>query len=133
VGWESAGWRCHALVSDEAETLIKLATTGLGTVSVADLFHTLRNLGRPLGRSLGQQVAQLDKQASHLLQRLNQATTDESQTVLHGQYEAVVHQQQRLIEGQYRYRQTRQAITLGVHPFDLETGQWQLATNAKSH
>jgi len=30
-------------------------------VSVADLFHVLRDLGRPLGRSLGQQLAQLDK------------------------------------------------------------------------
>lgn len=44
AGWESAGWKCHALVSDEARALIKLATTGLGTVSVADLFHTLRDM-----------------------------------------------------------------------------------------
>jgi hypothetical protein len=28
AGWDSAGWRCHALVSDEARALIKLATTG---------------------------------------------------------------------------------------------------------
>jgi hypothetical protein len=132
AGWESAGWRCHALVSDEARALIKLATTGLGTVSVADLFHTLRNLGRPLGRSLGQSLAQLDQQAKQLLHRLSQASTDETKTALQAQHDTVVHQQQRVIEDQQRYRQTRQSITLSVHPFDLETGQWQLATDLRA-
>jgi hypothetical protein len=129
AGWESAGWRCHALVSDEARALIKLALTGLGTVSVADLFHTLRNLGRPLGRSLGQSLASLEKQAQPLLHRLSQAADDETQTALQTQYDAVIHQQQRVIDDQQRYRQTRQTISLSVHPFDLDTGEWQLATD----
>ena len=129
AGWESAGWRCHALVSDEARALIKLATTGLGTVSVADLFHTLRNLGRPLGRSLGQSLAALDKQAQQLLHRLHQAADDETQTALQAQHDAVIHQQQRVIDDQQRYRQTRQSISLSVHPFDLETSEWRLATD----
>jgi hypothetical protein len=128
-GWESAGWTCHSLVSDEARALIKLATTGLGTVSVADLFHTLRNLGQPLGRSLGQQLAQLDKQARQRLHCLSQASTEETQTTLQAQYDAVVNQQQRVIEDQQRYRLTRQAISLSVHPFELERAQWQLATD----
>ena len=71
--------------------LIKLATTGLGTVSVADLFHTLRNLGRPLGRSLGQSLAAFEKPAQHLLHRLSQATDDETQTALQAQYDGVIH------------------------------------------
>lgn len=129
VEWEAAGWRCHALVSDEARALIKLATTGLGTVSVADLFHTLRNLGRPLGRRLGQSLAQLDKQAKQLLHHLNQAADDATHMAHQAQYDAVIHQQQRVMEDQQRYRQTRQTISLSVHPFDLETGQWQLATD----
>lgn len=132
AGWESAGWRCHALVSDEARALIKLATTGLGTVSVADLFHTLRNLGRPLGRSLGQSLVQCDKQAQQLLHRLSQAADDETQTALQAQHEAVIQQQQRVIDDQQRYRQTRQTISLSVHPFDLETGEWQLATDLRA-
>jgi hypothetical protein len=131
-GWESAGWTCHSLVSDGARALIKLATTGLGTVSVADLFHTLRNLGRPLGRSLGQQLVQLDKQVSQLLHRLSQASTEETQTALQAEYDAVVQHQQQVINDQQRYRQTRQTITLSVHPFDLETGQWQLATDLRA-
>ncbi|MGB3515808.1 MAG: DUF6399 domain-containing protein [Elainellaceae cyanobacterium] len=129
-GWESAGWTCHAFVSDEARALIKLATTGLGTVSVADLFHTLRNLGRPLARVLGQQLAQLKRHEDRLLHRLSQAASDETQTAaLQAEYEAVAEQHQRVIDDQQRYRQTRQTLTLSVHPFDLETGQWQLATD----
>ncbi|NJO66315.1 MAG: helix-turn-helix domain-containing protein [Leptolyngbyaceae cyanobacterium RM1_405_57] len=130
--WEKAGWHCHSLVSDEARSLIKLATTGLGTVSVADLFHTLRNLGRPLGRSLGKQLAQVDKQAKQLLHRLSQAASDETKTALQAEYDAVIQQQQRVINDQQRYRQTRQAISLSVHPFDLETTQWQLATDLRA-
>jgi len=128
-GWESAGWTCHSLVSDGAQALIKLATTGLGTVSVADLFHTLRNLGRPLGRSLGQQLAQLDQQARQLLHRLSHGSTDTPDPLLQTQYDAVVQQQQRVIDDQQSYHQTRQTISLTVHPFDLETSQWQLATD----
>ena len=131
-GWEQAGWTGHSLVSDEARALIKLATTGLGTVSVADLFHTLRNLGRPLGRSLGQQLAQLDKQAKQLLHRLSQASTEETQTALQAQYDAVIQQQQRVMDDQQRYRQTRQTISLSVHPFELDTTQWQLATDLRA-
>jgi hypothetical protein len=127
--WKQAGWHCHSLVSDEARALIKLAMTGLGTVSVADLFHTLRNLGRPLGRSLGQQLAQLEKQARQVLHRLSQATSAEAKTALQSEYDAVLQHQQRVMDDQQRYRQTRQAISLSVHPFELETGQWQLATD----
>ena len=130
--WEQAGWTCHSLVSDEARALIKLATTGLGTVSVADLFHVLRNLGRPLGRSLGQQLAQVEKQARQLHRRLSQASTDAPDPRLKTQYDAVIQQQQQVIDDQQRYRQTRQAISLSVHPFDLETGQWQLATDLRA-
>ena len=126
--WVAAGWRCHGLVSDQARALIKLAITGLGTVSVADLFHSLRNLGRPLTRALGQQLAQLNQQKSRLLHRLSKAASDETDTALQAEYDAVVQQQQRVIDDQERYRQTRQAITLSVHPFDLETGQ-QLAAD----
>ncbi len=128
AGWESAGWRCHALVSDEARALMKLATTGLGTVSVADLFHTLRNLGRPLGRALGQQLAQLKRHEETLRHRLSQAPSEETQrAALQAEYDALMHHHQRVMDDQQRYRQIRETITLSVHPFDLETGQWQLA------
>jgi hypothetical protein len=71
----------------------------------------------------------LDKQAQQRLHRLSQAADDETQTALQTQHDAVIQQQQRVIDDQQRYRQTRQTISLSVHPFDLDTGEWQLATD----
>ena len=50
---------------------MKLAVSGLGCLSVADLFHALRALGKPMGRSLEQQAAMLKKQQDKLQQQLN--------------------------------------------------------------
>jgi len=47
--WSQAGWQCRFMVSDRAKALVKLATEGLGCVSVADLFHALRALAQPIG------------------------------------------------------------------------------------
>jgi len=96
---------------------------------VADLFHVLRHLGRGFGRSLGKQLAQLEKQATDLLHRLSQSSNEETSLALQRQYEAVLHHHQRVSDDYQRYRQTQQAITLGVHPFDIERGQWQLASD----
>ncbi|MEL7144696.1 MAG: DNA-binding protein, partial [Cyanobacteria bacterium J06573_11] len=49
---------------------MKLAVSGLGCVNVADLFHALRALGKPLARSLRQQAATLQKQQDKLQKQL---------------------------------------------------------------
>ena len=43
-----SGWVCHGMVSDGAKALIKLAIEGIGCVSVPDLFHAMRSLGKPV-------------------------------------------------------------------------------------
>ena len=68
--WKDSSWQCHYLVSDGARALVKLAVSGLGCVSVADLFHALRALGKPMGRALGQQVVLLKKQQDKRQQQL---------------------------------------------------------------
>jgi outer membrane murein-binding lipoprotein Lpp len=74
--WSQAGWQCHFLVSDRAKALIKLATDGLGCVSVADLFHALRAVGHPIGSALGRQQAQLVKQMNTLKAKWESAQDD---------------------------------------------------------
>ncbi len=64
--WQQSGWHCRFMVSDRAKALIKLATDGLGCVSVPDLFHVLRGLGQPIGSALGRQQASLAKQLKAL-------------------------------------------------------------------
>lgn len=67
--WQQSGWHCHFLVSDGARALVKLAVTGLGTLSVPDLFHALRALGRPLGGRLARQLSQAQKQVDKLAEK----------------------------------------------------------------
>ena len=54
--WDQSPWPCHFLVSDGAKALSKLAVSGLGCASVADLFHAMGSLGRPMGCALGRQL-----------------------------------------------------------------------------
>lgn len=61
--WTLRGWQCRFMVSDGAAALIKLAVSGLGCVSVADLFHAQRALGQPFGSVIGRHISQLNKQA----------------------------------------------------------------------
>jgi len=57
--WTQTGWQCHFMVSDGAQALIKLAASGLGCVSVRDLFHVLRALAQPLGSAMARKNTQL--------------------------------------------------------------------------
>lgn len=99
--WQAAHpWHCHYLVSDGARALVKLAVSGLGCVSVADLFHALRALTRPLGQTITRRLATARKQQDDI-------------------------GQQQLQQDEITYRHALEAITQAIHPFSLETHQWQ--------
>ncbi len=52
------------MVSDGAPALIKLALSGLGCVSVADLFHALRALAQPIGSAIGRKRESIQQKSS---------------------------------------------------------------------
>jgi hypothetical protein len=128
--WSSqTGWQCHFMVSDRAKALIKLATDGLGCVSVADLFHALRSLGQPIGSALGRQQAQLAKQM-HTLKARWEATPDEAKRLnLSQAVRELSTQQAALAQDQQHYHAAITAITLGLHPFRLDTQQPQTGSD----
>lgn len=99
--WQSSQeWHCHYLVSDGAKALVKLAVSGLTCVHVADVFHALRALNRPLGQMIGRRLTRARKR---------QADS----------------QQQPLQQDKRTYRHALEAITQAIHPFDLNDQQWQ--------
>ncbi len=124
--WTTAGWQCHFMVSDGAPALIKLALSGLGCVSVADLFHALRGLAQPIGSAIGERVSQFNKKAQTLQKQYAQATNSLKRQELQRAIDAVCEQQQILEEDKNTYHQALQTITLAIHPFNLITRQWQL-------
>jgi hypothetical protein len=123
--WSQGGWQCHFMVSDRAKALIKLATDGLGCVSVADLFHALRALGQPIGSALGRQQAQLANQM-HTLKATGEAAQDEAKRLKLSQaWREVSTQQVALSQDQQDYHAAITAITLSLHPFTLDTAEPQ--------
>jgi hypothetical protein len=130
--WTQAGWQCHFMVSDRAKALIKLATDGLGCVSVADLFHALRSLGQPIGSALGRQQAQLAKQINTFKAR-REDTQDEAKRVqLSQQLSELSTQQAALAQDQQHYQEAMTSISLCLHPFTLDTAEPQTGSEIAS-
>jgi Family of unknown function (DUF6399) len=128
--WDPQQWRCHFFVSDGALALLKLATDGMSSVSVADLFHALRALGRPMGQAFGRQLSSLNKQLDKLevaLAKSSTATAEQSQAAL----DALRIEQQQLEGAQQTYHEALEQISQTIHPFSL-TGQWQLADDLQT-
>lgn len=123
--WSQAGWQCHFMVSDRAKALIKLATDGLGCVSVSDLFHALRALGQPISSALGRQQAQLIKQMNTLKAQSEFAQDDANWLKLSQALSELSTQQVALSQDQQDYHAAITAITLSLHPFTLDTAEPQ--------
>lgn len=118
--WNSTGWQCHFMVSDRARALIKLAVTGLGCVSVPDLFHALRAVGQPLGSALGRQVSQLQKQRTRLQQQVDKTADAAKLSKLQPSLVTLEEQQQALEQAQQIYHTALHDITQSVHPFAID-------------
>ena len=123
--WQGNAWQCHYLVSDGARALVKLAVSGLGCLSVADLFHALRALGKPIGRSLGQQAAALKKQQDKLQQQLNKRREIEDEPALQSLVKTNEAALQQVQQDEQTYHEALEQITQTIHPFTLDSLQWQ--------
>ena len=123
--WNQSDWQCHFMVSDRAKALIKLAAEGLGCVSVADLFHALRSLGQPIGSAIGRQQARLAKQSQTLKVKWETAKTEAKKRPLEQSLKALSVQQATVCQDQQLYREAIRAISLSIHPFDLERQEAQ--------
>jgi len=79
---------------------------------------------QPLGSALGRQYSQLKKQQQKYREQLAKTTEQAKRAELQGKLEqlAVLG----LESAQKTYHQAQIAITQGIHPFNLTTGDWQL-------
>jgi hypothetical protein len=114
------------MVSDGAPALIKLALSGFGCASVADLFHALRGLAQPIGSAIGRQVSQLNKKAQKVHQQYTKVTNEAQRQQLKQSIEVVQAQQQTLEQDKNTYQDMLHRITLAIHPFNLITLERQL-------
>ena len=111
------------LVSDRAKALIKLAHTGLGCLSIPDLFHLSHDLAKAYSLSIFGRLRQAQQVLAHARQRLEalQASQPGSVQVQQVQasveaYEAVVARWQGVRSA---YRQSLSNLSRIVHPWRL--------------
>jgi len=90
------------------------------------LFHALRALGQPLGSAIGRQSSQLRKKHSQLSEQLAKTTASGKPAELQEALEQIAVRQQGTEEDRLTYHQTLHAISQAIHPFDINSGQWQL-------
>ncbi|MEM6717061.1 MAG: DUF6399 domain-containing protein, partial [Cyanobacteria bacterium P01_C01_bin.147] len=131
--WADGFWQCHYLVSDGAKALVKLAVSGLGCASVADLFHALRALSKPLGQGLGRQAAVLKKRHEKLQKQLNKHGEETVPPALRSAIESMTTAQQQLQQDQQTYQTALEHISQRIHPFTLDSQQWQTANALLTH
>ena len=122
---EQSGWECHGMVSDGAKALVKLAVEGIGCVSVPDLFHAMRALGKPIVGALGRQQGQLNKAISKANERLSKPISAANRAKIQQEIVELTAQQETLIEDKATYAEAIQEISQTLHPFELKTGQGQ--------
>ncbi|MEM9092465.1 MAG: DUF6399 domain-containing protein [Cyanobacteria bacterium P01_F01_bin.53] len=123
--WERGRWHCHYLVSDGAKALVKLAVSGLGCTSVADLFHAMRALGKPIGQGLASQTAALKKQQEKYQKQLGKQGDGPHPSTLQSAIESTATAQQQVQQDQQTYQAALKRISQLIHPFSIDSHQWQ--------
>ena len=127
--WTRGEWTCRFMGSDGARALIKLALSGLKTVSIPDLFHALRSLAQPLGRTLGRQLAQLQRQQQKLHEQLTKTLSGSGREVLEKTLAQTLDHLQTVAQDQEIYHKALHQVTQSVHPFNLNTNESQLVND----
>jgi len=119
---ESLGIEVSHAISDRANALIKMAVTGFGCESGADVFHTQQDASRWLGARLGKRVTQAEKGLA-----TSQAAEDKVLKKADGITSAVLEAERISAEktleaarqSQQDYHENLQGIGDEVHPFSI--------------
>ena len=108
---KSLGIHVRHAVTDRAKALIKLAITGFGCESGADLFHAQQDAVRWLGASLGRRLSNAEKQ---------QAVASESGGSAQAEQNVAS-----IKESKLQYHENLQGLSEDLHPFSLLNNQPQ--------
>jgi hypothetical protein len=119
---ESLGIKVSHAISDRAKVLIKMAVTGFGCESGADVFHAQQDASRWLGARLGKRVTQAEKGLA-----ASQAAEDKVLKKADGITSAVLEAERISAEktleaarqSQQDYHENLQGIGDEVHPFSM--------------
>ena len=119
---ESLGIEVNHAISDRAKALIKMAVTGFGCESGADVFHAQQDASRWLGAKLGKRVTHAEKDMA-TAQAAEDKAAKKADGVAPANLEADRIRAERTLEAarqsQQDYHENLQGIGDEVHPFSL--------------
>ena len=125
---EALGTKVRYLVSDRAQALIKLAETGLGCLSIPDLFHLLHDLVKSYSLAIHRQLHQARQVLSQAQDRL-----DKCEGSTPG--DAQAHQAQAEVAASTaevaRWERIRSAYRLHLESMSLMVHPWRVADGAR--
>jgi hypothetical protein len=121
---ETLGTRVLYLVSDRAKPLIKLGKTGLGCLSVPDLFHLIRELVKGYGPTICLRLRQARQALNVARERLEQCRANDPKSATSLQAQMAVEACQKEVEHwedvRHTYRGHLMRLSLMVHPWRIE-------------
>ena len=119
---ESLGIEVSHAISDRAKALIKMAVTGFGCESGADVFHAQQDASRWLGARLGKRVTHAQKDLA-AAQAAEDKAVKKADTVASASLEADRISAEKTLEAakqsQQDYHENLQGIGDEVHPFSV--------------
>lgn len=119
---ESLGIEVSHAISDRAKALIKMAVTGFGCESGADIFHAQQDASRWLGARLGKRVTQAEKGLAASETAKDKATKKVGEVTSAGLEEDRIRAEKTLEaakKSQQDYHKNLQGIGDEVHPFSM--------------
>lgn len=119
------GVEVRYMVSDKAKALTKLALDGLHCPHIPDLFHACHEVVKCLGGRFATKLARARRTLSTARQRLDRlhekSACPEQIRAQEQDIATLTGEQQRLEQGQERYRDALHQFSKTVHPFSCET------------
>ena len=120
------GIKIKYIVSDRAKSLIKLAQSGFGCLSIPDLFHASYEIVKVFGLNLGRKKNAVEKKlqkaiaALVILKQLGKDVTEQESIICQ------LKNQQTIIDaGLSEYQQILHTLSKIVHPFDINNSRAQ--------
>ncbi len=134
---KTLGTRVLYLVSDRAKPLIKLGKTGLGCLSVPDLFHLIRELVKGYGPAICLRLRQARQALKAARERLEKCRADDPKGKPSLQAQVAVEACQKEVEHwediHHRYRGHLMRLSLIVHPWRIEDSMPQDSQEVQQH
>jgi hypothetical protein len=130
------GLRVRHFISDRGKSLVKLATSSLGCLAGADIFHAQYDLSKWLGRSLHGKFGRASQQLQEAEEKMASLAEKKAAPEEIGKQEQCIEQCREKLKGieagRQAYHQAQRSVSAAVHAFSVEENTPQSSEQVES-